>query len=171
MSHSAPCSGNPVGIQPSTTPVLQLRESTTPSLNPTLSCARSVDARHAHAPVRAPCPGGGVMNERVPINNPPPSHSLSGVQYWHGENERTRYNEVRRPGSATGQTHTRLRCCGAQHARARCCALPFATLCVFSRLFHVCLPLDVVMMIYTCSPCKSAFLGANVFVILSCWYV
>ena len=84
---------------------------------------------------------------------------------------RKEYIEVRRPGSATGQTHTRLRCCGAQHARARCCALPFATLCVFSRLFHVCLPLDVVMMIYTCSPCKSAFLGANVFVIFSCWYV
>ena len=143
MSHPAPFSGNPVGIQPSTTPVLQLRESTTPSLNPTLSCARSVDARHAHAPVRAPLSGGGVMDERMPINNPPPSHSLSVVQYLDGEDKRTDFNKVRRPGSATGQTHTLLRCCGAQHARARCCALPSATLCVFSRLFHVCLPLDV----------------------------
>ena len=111
------------------------------------------------------------MDERVPINNPPPSLSLSGVQLWDREDQRTLFNEVRRPGSATGQTHTRLRCGGAQRARARCCALPFATLCVFSRLFHVCLPLDVVMMIYTCSPCKSEFLGTNVFVILSCWYV
>ena len=63
------------------------------------------------------CPGGGVMDEQVPINNPSPSHSLSGVQRRPGEDERTSFNEVRRPGSATGQTHTRLRCCGAQHAR------------------------------------------------------
>ena len=45
------------------------------------------------------------------MHNPPPSHSLFGVQYWDQESERDSFKEVR-------QMHRRLRCCGARGARA-----------------------------------------------------
>ena len=70
-----------------------------PPLNP-LSLAHSVDPV-MRWPVR-----GELMAEGAPMHNPPPSHSLIGVQWWDGEST---FNQVR-------QMHRRLRCCGASLA-------------------------------------------------------
>ena len=64
------------------------------------------------------------------MHNPPPSHSLFGVQYLDQERERDSFNQVR-------QMHTSALLRRARRTRTRCCTHPLAPLRVCSRLFRV----------------------------------